>query len=508
MATKKKKKGTRRALPRPVSSEPKRMFPRKWQGLLVGVLAAGAVILIALSPWRSSERKPIPPNPAPAAPATEIGSTVQAPTEPPPPAPDEARPGVSSPQQTIRTAFAGIAEEIDGIHAAESAVAEQTLADFPDSVEARILIAKVRRHHGDSDGAMRHLQQALILAPQRGDVFEEMALIAKDKGDWQQAQTILERGIVAAPQAAGLHWHLADIRVTQGDYEAALPLLESELKIAPQTARVTYLLGQVHSQAGQFDLAQENYEKTIRLNANHVNAYYALGSLCLKRKQMDQAKTYMETFRRLNAQFQTHVDERDRTGDVKRARQRLARFHYLSSTIYERHGQREMAAQHLKKAGMLDPVNPRIVEKQAVQAFQERKLDQAATLYEQACRLDPSQAIYLLNLSTIYTRLGRPDRTEEVLQRALLQFPEDPRAYQALIRLYLKNRLQVQRSIQLAQQVLGLQESAENYFLLACAHYANHDRDRSLQAVEAALQRDPGNPKYRGMHDQIKRRPQ
>jgi tetratricopeptide (TPR) repeat protein len=504
MATKKKGKSARRVVTRPVSAEPKRAFPRKWRGFLVGALAAGAVLLITMSPRRPSERNPTPRNPAQTAPATETVVAVQAPAESDPPAPNGAKTGVSSPQHTIRTAFADIAEDIDQIHTAERALAEQTLADFPDSAEARILMAKVLRHHGDSDSAMRHLQQALTRAPQRGDVFEEMALIAKDKGDWERAQAILERGISAVPEAAGLRWHLADIHASRGNYEAALPLLESEQKIAPQTARVSYLLGQVYSQTGRYDLARAHYEKTIHIHPNHVNAYYALGSLCLKRKQMDQAKTYMATFRRLNEQFQTHVDERDQAGDVKRARQRVARFIYLSSTIYDRHGQREVAAQYLDKAATLDPDNPLFAERQAVQAYQDGRLDRAAALYDKAYQLDPSKAIYLLNLSNIYSRLGRPDRVEAVLLRALERFPDDPRAYQTLIRFYLKHRRQVQRSIQLARQVLRLQESAENYFLLACAHYANQELDQSLQALEAALQRDPGNPKYRGMHDQIK----
>lgn len=507
MAAKKKRKSPRPKTRRPAPLERPRAFPRKGLGILGATLVVSVVILIAVTQWMPSKQTPPSQKMPPTEPASNTDSAVRTSDAPESAVSDETRAAAPSPQHRILKAFEGIAEEIDLIHAAESTLAEQTLVDFPNSVEARILMAKVLRHHRNSAGAMEQLQQALILAPQRGELYEEMVVIAKEKGDWQQAQTILEKGIADAPQAPGLHWHLAELLVTQGQHEAARPLLESERQIAPQNARIYYLLGQVHRQLGQYDLAQENYEEAIRLNPNHVNAYYALGSLCLKRKQRDEAKAYMETFRRLNEQFQTHVDERDQAGDVKRARQRVARFCYLSYKIYSHHDQSAVAAQLLEKAATLDPDNAVIVERLAVQAYQEKRLDRAVTLYQRALQLDPGKVIYLLNLGNIHKRMGHPEQAATFLNRAITQFPEDPRAYQTLIRLTLERRQQASHAVTLAEQVLTLQGSAENYFLLACAHYANHDRIPALQAIQMAVQRDPGNPKYRGMHEQIKRGP-
>ncbi len=143
----------------------------------------------------------------------------------------------------------------------------------------------------------------------------------------------------------------------------------------------------------------------------------------------------------------------------------------------------------------------------AVQAYQEKHLDRAVALFERALKLDPGKVIYLLNLGNIHKRMGHPDQAAAFLNRAITRFPDDPRAYPALIRLTLERRQPAPRAVTLAERVLTLQDSAENYFLLACAHYANHDRAPALQAIETAAQRDPGNPKYRGMHEQIKRGP-
>ena len=414
--------------------------------------------------------------------------------------------GLAEQEQAVREAFAGIAETIAQVQALEKALVTQMLTEFPDSVEAHQLMAFVLRHHGDSEAAAEYYQKALAIDPERGEIYQKLAQMAREKGQLERAVEILTDGLEKAPQTAGLRWEFAEIRFRQGHYAQALACLEKERKRAPESTRVHYLRGQVYSQLTQYDLAEESFKRTIALDPNHQNAYYGLGQVYTKRGQKERAREALLNFHHLRRDFQTHVDERDRMGDVNEARQRAAKLCFRGHLFYMQHKRPALVKRLLDNAGRLDPSDALFVETRALVAYQENQFDLALQLYDKARQLNPNKPNYSLNLSKIYLRLNQPERAESVLKDALAHFPQDPRVYADLARLYLKHPLHVPKSVSLAQKALQLEESAEGYYLLSCTHMGNRDLLRAQQAIKMAVKLAPNHPKYRGMHDQIESR--
>lgn len=412
--------------------------------------------------------------------------------------------GSAEQKQAVRQAFSGIAENIAQVQALEKALVTQMLAEFPDSVEAHLLMAFVLRHHGDSEAATEYYKKALTIDPERGEIYQKLAQIAREKGQLERAAEILTDGLEKAPQSAGLFWEFAEIRFRQGHYALALACLEKERHRAPESTRVHYLLGQVYSQLTQYDLAEESFKKTIALDPNHQNAHYGLGMVYTQRGQKDQAREALFNFNRFHRDFQTTVDERDRVGDVNEARQRAAKLCFRGHMFYLQHKRPVLAMRLLDTAARLNPTDALFVETRALVAYQENQFDLALQLYDKARQINPHKPSNSLNLSKIYLKLNQPERAESVLKDALVRFPQDPRVYADLARLYLKHPLHVPKTISLAQRALQLKESAEGYYLLSCTYMANRDLSRAQQAIKMAVKLAPSHPKYRGMYDQIK----
>jgi len=72
-------------------------------------------------------------------------------------------------------------EQTAALKKEERDAVETLMTDFPDSVDAKVLLSRVQYRHGNAAEGQRLWQQALQQDPNRADVHQTMGLFAMGK---------------------------------------------------------------------------------------------------------------------------------------------------------------------------------------------------------------------------------------------------------------------------------------------------------------------------------------
>lgn len=297
---------------------------------------------------------------------------------------------------------------------------------------AHYLEARREEARGNLAGALVHLRQARLY----------------DEGDAQ------------------IRFHLARLRLKTGDREKARAGLERLVEEAPGHAPAWMLLGFARRVEGRLAAAVEAFERAIAADPGLEDAYLALLALRIDRGQFAEAEA-----------LAARLAER-RPGEGKGYR--------VLSVLAKEQGEAGLALRSLRRAVAIEPENlPAALELAALEE-QAGRHEEAAALYGQVLRRDPSDAVALLGSARTALRMGdegaarafirqlfgthpdpvgvrlqtamdlglarRPDRALEVLEEAKGISPSDPRItyYEGLV---LEGKGELRRAAEAYRQV-------------------------------------------------------
>ena len=164
---------------------------------------------------------------------------------------------------------------------------ETSLAKRPDNAAARLLAARIARAVRDFDGALSHLDQAIVIAPQR-DAFLEKArtldqacLRPQARQAWRAILDVIPGNVEAAARLGRLAWE-------DGDHTAAVSLLERAAQDeAP--ASVWFDLGLARQDGRDHDGAAQAYRRAIEIKPDHAEAALNLGVVLQETGDLDGA---------------------------------------------------------------------------------------------------------------------------------------------------------------------------------------------------------------------------
>ncbi|TKJ37857.1 MAG: hypothetical protein CEE38_07265 [Planctomycetes bacterium B3_Pla] len=398
-------------------------------------------------------------------------------------------------------------EETAALKKEEMQLTQQLLRDFPGNDVILAFVGSVYRQHGNNTEAVKLLNKALELNPNRPDVYNALGSIAFAKGSYEEAITYLNRALKIDTRQPGLRSSIAFSLMALGRYTEAIEQLDNNVQIFPKSVYSHFLLGQACLQQKDYDNAREHYLTAIELDQNYVNAYYGLFTAYSRLERQDKAREYMAAFRRLKAEEIEASKARDKLyDDLVLMRQTIAENQIFAARIYQAGGRSDKTEELLQKAAILNPKNIICLKELAGLYSTTNRPTEALKMYKRISESEPQNPACFFNVGVISAMLKRFDDAEEALRKVIKLAPEDSRGYRELAWLYLNTKKSHSQARKLAEKAVKLEKTAVNYYLLACACDMNGDRTNALEAAEQAIQLDPGNVEYKQIYQRIKNR--
>jgi tetratricopeptide (TPR) repeat protein len=396
-------------------------------------------------------------------------------------------------------------EKIAALKTEEMQLTEQVLRDFPENDATLAFVGSVYGQHGNNTEAVKLLNKALELNPNRLDVYNALAWVAFTKGDYEEAITHWRKALNTGVRLPDLRSSLAFSLMALGRYTEAIEQLENNVQIFPKSVYSHFLLGQAYLQQKDYENAKKNYHTAIELNQNYVNAYYGLSNVYSRLKQKDKAREYMAIFKKFKAEEMEVLKTRDKLyDDLVAMRRTVAENQILASRIYRAGGRHDKTEELLLKATTLDPENPTcLMELAGLYSMTNRPIE-ALEIYKKISEIEPQNPACFLEIGVISTTLKRFDDAEKAFREVIKLAPEDSSGYRELAWLYLNTKDSYDEARKLAQKAVKLEKTAANYYLLACACDMNGDRTYAIKAAEQAIQLDPDSVEYKQTYQRIK----
>jgi len=399
------------------------------------------------------------------------------------------------------------AAEVAALKKEELELAERLMRDFPNSIDAGVLMGNVWERHGDAIEALKFWRKVLELDPRRPDVYKSMGWFAMQKGQYEQAIAYWRKALEVAPQMPDMHNSIALALMGLGKQKEAIEELEKDIQISPNSNFSYFMLGQIYLQQKEYEKAKKNYEKAIALLPSYTNAYYGLFTVCTRLNERDKAQEHMAVFRKLKAEdMKILKDRNDAFEDLVKMRKGAAETYMHAGKMYQDSGNLQRAEELLKKAATLDPKNSLCFMKLASLYQMSGRISDALEMHKKISQIEPENPTCYLNIGVFSAQLRRFTDAEEAFRKAIALAPESSIGYRELAQLYLKAERKFPQARELAEKAVALEAIAVNYFVLCWASDKNGDTANALKAIERAIHLEPGNLKYKQIYESIKNR--
>jgi len=404
------------------------------------------------------------------------------------------------------------------------------------AIKALIQIHLLERRYEEVIPLARKLQS---VAPKQetGYYFEAVALARRTNPDYQNAVTLLNKALAIKPESKQVLFTLGYVNLRSGQAEEALHRLEEATRLDPEFFEAHKLLAVAALKQNNLTMARNHLEKALSLKPSS-ELYHLLGKIYL---QLGQREAGVDAL--------TKSLENDSIGPAESlAAEGL--YEYLGGSLEE-------SERKLKEALKTTPdlFEPRILL--LVNLLNQRKYQEAITQAQEGLKLNPpSQKLMLnllaqaylakgmvheaektlakalkedenflvthLNLSAVYFRQEKYDKTKKELNFILQRNPQHLRASILLGRVYqatsdyqeaeqlLKSMLdstqsqpalkgemillqvrmnQFEQALQGAEEIISLYpESIEGYVLKSRVYAAMGNYQRSLATIDSGLE--------------------
>ena len=188
--------------------------------------------------------------------------------------------------------------------AAARAPIEASLAKRPDNAAALLLAARIARETSDFDAALKHLDRAIALSPQR-EVFVEKARTLDQAGLTPQAREAWRAILKIIPQHQEAAARLGRLAWEDGDHAEAASLLE-RAAASEAPASVWFDLGLARQDLRDFAGSAAAYRKAIETKPDHAEAALNLGVVLQESGDLDNAmRAYAQAYRLRPSSFGT-----------------------------------------------------------------------------------------------------------------------------------------------------------------------------------------------------------
>ena len=157
---------------------------------------------------------------------------------------------------------------------------------------------------GNTDDAIRYLNEMLALSPDLPGVHSRLAMIYSTTGDTDEAIRQCLAEIEINPEDQYAHTGLAEMLEKQGDDAAAIEHYNRALEIKPDNDFAHLMLARLLSRLQRYDEALAHTHEVLQRNPQQYRAYYVLGIIMKDMGNAEQAEQHFAQALRLKPGFQ------------------------------------------------------------------------------------------------------------------------------------------------------------------------------------------------------------
>jgi len=191
-----------------------------------------------------------------------------------------------------------------GRGAEASAVAEVLVRTTPDDPDALLLVATARFEGGDSDGALRSLDHARRVPPQRAAVLRGIGNITRALGNLDAAIAAYRHALSLDADFAAVRYDLAKLLMQRGEFDQAEQELHAALESVPTYADATLALAGVYRHTKRTREALKLLIEFLERDPYHFDGLIALGELL---HEVGRTQDAAVAFQRVLRFDETHV---------------------------------------------------------------------------------------------------------------------------------------------------------------------------------------------------------
>lgn len=411
------------------------------------------------------------------------------------------------PQSDDSKAASHLKDQVDALKAEQIRIASQLNEGFPKDFDALRVMGYVHSSHGHLDEMFDCWQRCLALAPDRADVYIQLARYAQqaEKYDdaidyWQQAKRI-------DPQTPFVLQNIGNALLNLGRTEDAAAVLQQEIENSPRASQTHFLLGEAFFQLRDFTKAKSSYQRAMELEPNHAKAIYGLVKVCARVGEREEAAAYSEEFQRLEAATaQSDQEYRRQYDDLRQMNRKLADTCTDAGRVYYRHKNPRQAERLWLRAAEVDSQNAACRVLLASLYTQERKVADALQQYHDLLRIEPENVERLQKIGFLQARVGNLAEAESAFRKMVEVAPRNATGHRALAKFYLNTDRQLAVAQKLADKAVQLDPVADSYFVLGWASAKNGKGQQASMALQEAIRLDPDNATYRKLYELVRRK--
>ena len=252
---------------------------------------------------------------------------------------------------------------------------------------------------------MELVQAVMRDFPNNAAAIEQMGNFLSRHGQRTEAVVFWQKCITVDPNYFNAHRGLAMVALDRGEYEQAFEHYRTAAWIRPEAEGIHAKMGEALVGLGRYDEAIREVQEEIRISPQSATAYFLLGQAYLKQKAYEKAQSHYEKALELNPKYTNAC--------------------YGLARVFVGLKQPDKAREYQAKFQRF-----RAEDNQS--AYDDRNMGTAD--YLASARASVAQA--LLDAEKLYRGMKDFNRSEALLQRAVVLDPNKPECFERLGLLY------------------------------------------------------------------------
>jgi len=374
----------------------------------------------------------------------------------------------------------------------------EAIAKKPERADAHNMLGLLLGRKGaDKSEVVAEFREAVRLRPDFAQAYNNLGLVLTQTDDDEAAVAAFHEAIRVRPDYSDAHANLGAALIPT-DGEQAIRELEKAVALEPSSVKAQFNLATAYGASPKYGALKEIelLRKVIAVSPNFSRAHLGLGKALLQDGKVPEAITELQEAARLDPQ----------SGEA----------HYQLGLALSRAGRKDEAATELKQGRELTSADDRnqnanldISEGRA--ALDKGDLDQAATKFRHALKLQPDSSDAQRYLGVVLEKQGDKDAASDAYEKAVDLNPGNFAARQSLQKLLetstakddparldqLENYIRANQFKEveplLTDFVREHPESSRGWYSLGYSLFAQQKIGESIRALAKCLQLDVKN---------------
>jgi tetratricopeptide (TPR) repeat protein len=173
----------------------------------------------------------------------------------------------------------------------------------PNYAEAHNNLGSFLGQKGQTDEAIQQFQEALRLKPDGVEAQRNLGVALEKKGQEDQATSQYQQALRLKPDDAEAHNNFGVALYKKGQTEEAIRHYQEAIRLQPDYAKAHNNLGFALSKQGQTEEAIRHYQEAIRLQPDYAEAHNNLGVAFYQQRRSDEAIRQFQEALRLKPEF-------------------------------------------------------------------------------------------------------------------------------------------------------------------------------------------------------------